>query len=242
VNTKSQYLSLAVLVIAAMLFGACNKKVAKVVPPTPPPPAAPSATLAVSPDSIQQGQSTQLTWSTANATDISISGMGAVGASGSQSVSPSSSTTYTLIAKGAGGTTQSTARVTVNAMAAAAPAPSSSEQELFLKNVKDIFFDLDKSDVRTDQSSAATNDGSFLAQHPDLKVVIEGHCDDRGSEEYNLALGDSRANRLKTSLLSEGVTADRIKTISYGKEHPFCSQDDEQCWQLNRRDHLALEQ
>ena len=82
---------------------------------------------------------------------------------------------------------------------------------------------------------------NFLRSIPDIKIMIEGHCDDRGSEEYNLALGDSRANSLKQSLEQQGVSADQLKTISYGKEKPFCTADDEQCWQQNRRDHVVLE-
>jgi peptidoglycan-associated lipoprotein len=125
--------------------------------------------------------------------------------------------------------------------ASRARAVSSSEEELFAKNVKDVYFDFNNADLRQDQHPAAQNDGNFLAQHSGLKVVIEGHCDDRGSEEYNLALGDSRANSLKNTLIAQGVSADRIKMVSYGKEHPFCSQDSDECWQQNRRDHVSLQ-
>lgn len=132
--------------------------------------------------------------------------------------------------------------------AAAQPAPAKAttpaltEDELFAKSVKDVYFDYDKSGLRSDQASAAQNDAGFLSQHPEVKVVIEGHCDDRGSEVYNLALGDSRANAVKNALLAEGVSEDRVKTVSYGKEKPFCAQDNEQCWQQNRRDHFSLAQ
>jgi peptidoglycan-associated lipoprotein len=74
-----------------------------------------------------------------------------------------------------------------------------------------------------------------------VKIQIEGHCDDRGSEEYNLALGASRANSLKDALSRSGVSTDRISTISYGKEKPFCNADDDQCWQQNRRDHFVYQ-
>ena len=82
---------------------------------------------------------------------------------------------------------------------------------------------------------------AFLSQHPSIKVLIEGHCDDRGSEEYNIALGTSRAESVKRALVQEGIAADRIRTVSYGKEKPFCTQDDEQCWQQNRVDHFAFD-
>jgi peptidoglycan-associated lipoprotein len=118
--------------------------------------------------------------------------------------------------------------------------PSPSEEELFARNVKDVLFDYDKSDIRADQASTAHNDAAFLLQHPSIKVVVAGHCDDRGSEEYNLALGTSRAESLKHALEEQGVSADRMKTMSYGKEKPFCSESNEQCWQQNRVDHFSI--
>lgn len=231
---------IAVLAGALALIG-CNKKEAKVTPPPPPPPAAPTATLSASPNVIQSGQSTTLTWQTDNANQITIQGLGAVRASGSRSVTPIDSTTYTLVAKGPGGTQDATARVTVNpAPTAKTLAPQPSEADLFAKNVKDVFFDFNRSNIRPDEVSAADHDAHFLAQYPDIRIQVEGHCDDRGSEEYNLALGASRANSLKNSLEAQGVSSDRVKTISYGKEKPFCTVDDEQCWQQNRRDHVAF--
>src|SRR5579859_5165833 len=232
--------TLTVIVAGALSLAGCSKKAAQATPPTPPPPlAAPTATLAASPDVIQQGQYTTLTWQTNNANDITIEGLGTVPASGSKTVSPGSSTTYTLTAKGPGGSQNASARVTVNTrMAAVTPQPS--DADLFASNVRDVLFDFDKSSIRTDEAPIAQGDGSFLAQHPAIKVSVEGHCDDRGSEEYNLALGTSRAETLKRSLLQQGVSADRIKTISYGKERPFCTEDNDQCWQQNRVDHFAM--
>jgi len=120
--------------------------------------------------------------------------------------------------------------------------PSPTDEDLFAKNMKDVYFDYDKANIRSDQATAAQRDASFLEQHASIKVLVEGHCDERGSEEYNLALGTSRAETLKRSLLQQGVSADRIKTISYGKEKPFCAQENEQCWQQNRVDHFTFEQ
>jgi peptidoglycan-associated lipoprotein len=233
---------LTVIVAGALSLAGCNKKAAQATPPTPPPPpAAPTATLAASPDVIQQGQSTTLTWQTNNASDITIEGVGTVSASGSKTISPGSSTTYTLTAKGPGGSQNASARVTVNAkMAAATPQPS--DADLFARNVKDVLFDYDKANIRTDEAPVAQADASFLVQHPAIKVSVEGHCDDRGSEEYNLALGTSRAETLKKSLLEQGVSGERIKTVSYGKERPFCAEDNEKCWSQNRVDHIALAQ
>lgn len=232
------------LAAVTILLTGCNKQVAKATPPAPPPPpAAPTAALAAATNVIQQGQSTTLTWQTQNATEIAINGLGTVPASGSRSVTPNSSMTYTLVAKGPGGTQDASTRVTVNPAVAAQPAqPTISEADLFGRNVKDVFFDFNKANIRTDETSTAQADAQFLNQHPEMKIQIEGHCDDRGSEEYNLALGASRANSLKESLRNEGVSANRISTISYGKERPFCTTDDDQCWQENRRDHFALQQ
>lgn len=241
---KSKRLNVLVLpaaVCAAMLLSGCNKKVAKVTPPSPPPPAAPTANLSASPSVIQQGQTTVLSWQTANATDTTINGLGAVPASGSRSVGPAMSTTYTLVAKGPGGSKDASARVTVNVkVASASPAPT--DEELFSKNIKDVLFDYDKYNIRPDEQTTAHTDAAFLVNHPTVKVLIEGHCDDRGSEEYNLALGTSRAESGKRSLLQQGVSEDRLKTVTYGKEKPFCTQDNEQCWQENRVDHFVLQQ
>ena len=227
------------LLSTAFLATGCSKKVAKATPPSPPPPpAAPTATLAAAPDVIQQGQSTTLTWQTQNANDTTISGLGTVPASGSRSITPDSSMTYTLTANGPGGTQDASTRVTVNPKTVA-QAPTESEADLFAKNVKDIFFDFDKADINAVAMPITQSDAQFLVQHPDLKLTIEGHCDDRGSEEYNLALGASRANAVKDVLTRNGVSADRISTISYGKEKPFCSANDDQCWQQNRRGHFV---
>ena len=226
--------------VGVLSFAGCSKKAAQAIPPAAPPPAAPTATLAVNPTVIEAGQATTLTWKTDNASEVTIDGMGAVSGSGSKTITPSSSTTYTLTAKGPGGTKDASARVTVNEKVARTTPLGPSDEDLFARNVKDVLFDYNKSEIRTDQASTAHTDASFLAQHPSIKVVVEGHCDDRGSEEYNLALGTSRAESLKQALLREGVSADRIKTVSYGKEKPFCTDDNDQCWQQNRVDHLDI--
>lgn len=238
---KIQLFAPTMLAAGLLLLAGCNKKVAKVVPPAPPAATAPTATLAANPSVIEQGQSTELSWHTTSANSVNIAGLGEVSASGSQTVTPDSSTTYTLTATGAGGTQDATTRVTVNPVTKTTTAASLSDRDLFNQLVKDVYFDFNNASLRSDEASTAQGDGSFLVQHSDLRIVIEGHCDDRGSEVYNLALGDSRANSLKTTLIAQGVTPDRIKTISYGKEHPFCSEDNESCWQQNRRDHVSLQ-
>jgi peptidoglycan-associated lipoprotein len=240
-NTYSLSAAIAATLVALVLTTGCAKKVAKVTPP--PPPAAtqpaPTATLAANPSVVQQGQTSTLTWQTSNANDITIAGLGTVPASGSRAVTPDSSMTYTLVAKGPGGSNEASARVTVNVPVAAAPSPS--DEDLFSRNVKDIFFDYDKFVVRPNEAPAVQNNQAFLSQHPNIKVVVEGHCDDRGSEEYNIALGTSRAETVKRTLVQQGIPADHIRTVSFGKEKPFCTEDNEQCWQQNRVDHFVFE-
>jgi peptidoglycan-associated lipoprotein len=234
---------LIVALSALLALGACGKKAVPPPPPPPPPPPTPTASIAVTPNSIQAGQSASLTWQTSNATDVSIDGIGAVQPNGSQSVSPTDSTTYHLTAKGSGGTQEATARLTVTAAPAPPPPPTPSvtDQDLFSQNIKDVYFDYDKADIRGDQQASIQADAQFLSQHSNVSFTIEGHCDERGSTEYNLALGDQRASAVKNALTTLGVNASRIKTISFGKEKPFCNESNEACWQQNRRGHLVYQ-
>jgi peptidoglycan-associated lipoprotein len=246
-NMKHQSLKVLATVTALaaiVMLGACAKKTAPPPPPPPPAPASPTAAISVSPDTIQTGQSATLTWQTSNATDVSIDGIGAVQASGSQQVSPADSITYHLTAKGSGGSQDATTRLTVTQPPPPPPpptTPSPSDEDLFGQTVKDVYFDYDKSDIRADQQTAVQVDAQFLNQHPNISFTIEGHCDERGSTEYNLALGDQRASSVKNALVAAGVNAGRIKTISYGKEKPFCMESNEACWQQNRRGHFVYQ-
>jgi peptidoglycan-associated lipoprotein len=223
--------------------GGCKKKEPPPVTPPPPPPPAPTASLSANPNSVQRGQATQLTWRTEHATDVTIEGVGAVQPAGSRSVTPEQSTTYRLVAKGPGGTQEATARVTVTEPPPppAPPRPTATEAELFAQNVRDVFFDYDRYDIRPDAQPTLATAARWLNQNPNIRFTIEGHCDERGSTEYNLALGDNRANAVKQALVAQGVSADRIRTISYGKEKPFCTESNEQCWQQNRRGHFVLQ-
>jgi len=114
-----------------------------------------------------------------------------------------------------------------------------SDEQMFAQNVKDIYFDYDKSDIRADQQSSIQADVAFLQQHASISFTVEGHCDERGSTEYNLALGDSRASAVKNALVAAGLGEDRIKTVNFGKEKPFCTESNEACWQQNRRGHFV---
>src|SRR5712671_7435134 len=127
-----RWVTLVFILGAIMMLGACKKKVAPPPPPPPPAPTAPTASLSANPNTVEKGQATTLTWQTTNANDVSIDGIGPVDPNGSKSVTPADSTTYRLTAKGAGGTQDATARVTVNAPPPPpTAAPSLSEQQLF---------------------------------------------------------------------------------------------------------------
>ena len=233
---------LCLFVIVACLLTGCAKKhaVATAPQPTPPPPV--DASLSATPSAIQKGQSVELAWQTSNAESVSIDGLGTLPATGTRLVTPDESITYTLHASGPGGSKESTARVTVNLAAIAATDTNKKEDlaELFAQNIKDVFFDYDSYAVAPAQSQSIAAAAQFLSQHPNINIVLEGHCDERGSGEYNLALGDSRVQAVKKELMRLGVNADRLKVVSYGKEKPFCTEATEQCWQQNRRAHFTM--
>jgi peptidoglycan-associated lipoprotein len=102
------------------------------------------------------------------------------------------------------------------------------------------FFDLDKSDIRPDAKDVLGANAEFLRKYPTLKVTIEGYCDERGTREYNMALGQRRASSAKEYLISLGIDGSRLTIVSYGKERPFCTGHDESCWQKNRRDQFTV--
>jgi peptidoglycan-associated lipoprotein len=228
-------------VITALLLAGCsNKKQAAQVtaPPKVAPPPAPVASLSVTPAIVEKGQSAELSWQTSNASTVTIEGIGPVAASGSRQITPAVSTTYQLSAHGDGGATEASARVTVNMPKPAVSALT--DEEMFRRSVKDIFFNYDQSEIRADEQPVLSSDVQFLVQHPQVKVVIEGHCDERGSDEYNMGLGESRASTVKQQLAQHGVSPDRIRIVSYGKEKPFCSTENENCYQENRRAHFVF--
>jgi peptidoglycan-associated lipoprotein len=238
-----QILGLVLLLVLTVGVG-CKKKAPPPPPPPPPAPApappAPTATISVNPTSIERGQSATVEWSTRDTTEVTITELGTVPASGSRSVRPTQSTTYRLDAKGPGGSTSASARITVTAPPPPPPPEKPkprepSERELFDQQVRTIYFDYDKYDVRDDQQATLQGNITFFKAHPNVRFIIEGHCDERGSAEYNLGLGDRRANTVKEAMVAAGIAADRIRTISYGKEKPLCMEQDESCWSRNRR-------
>ena len=245
-------LAFSLFIIAA----GCKKKVPPPPPPPPPPVVKPPAkpvitTFVAEPSSIQRGQSSTLRWSVQNADSVSINqGIGTVQSSGNRKVFPSSATTYTLTAKGKGGEASATARVNVTAPPAPPPKPQPkpkvSLSDRLRNEVQDAYFDYDKSSIRDDARSVLTRNASALksimSDFPNAVVTLEGHCDERGSAEYNLGLGDRRSTAAKEFLVELGVSASRLRTISYGKERPQCTESNESCWQRNRRAHFSAGQ
>lgn len=106
--------------------------------------------------------------------------------------------------------------------------------------LKDVYFDFDQATLRDDARASLASDATWLERYPSTRILIEGHCDDRGTEAYNLALGDRRANAAREYLASLGVQGTRVQVVSYGKERPFCEQQTEGCWQENRRGHVVV--
>jgi len=132
-----------------------------------------------------------------------------------------------------------------------APTPRAlSEDELFAQktpdqlnkegHLGDAFFDLDSSTIREDARAPLTANANWLKRWTGTRISVEGHCDERGTAEYNLGLGERRANAVKAYLVELGVPGDRITVVSKGKEAPFCTESNEKCWQQNRRGHFII--
>jgi peptidoglycan-associated lipoprotein len=256
--------ALTLAMVMVLIASACSKKTP--IPPPPPPapaaaaPSAPAtpgrpvvAEFSVEPSSIERGQSAVLRWNVTGSTNVAINnGIGTVPANGNRRITPADTTTYTLTASGTGGDTTATATVTVTGPAAPPPPVRTNGgsrgtlESRVQSDLRDALYDYDSNNIRDDARAALTADADALkriiADFPNASVNVEGHCDERGSAEYNLGLGDRRATSARDFLVQLGVPADRLKTISYGKERPVCTESDESCWQRNRRAHFSVGQ
>lgn len=231
-------------------FTGCHKKPAP-VPTAALPPAtgpAPTATLTADPPAIDLGQSVVLNWRTTNATSVSIDGIGDVAVNGTQTVSPANSTNFHLTAKGDGGTTEANVRVTVRVPTVpnSGNANNGNESDMgsdaaFHAAVQDVFFGYDSYDISPEAENSVSGAARYLNAHPAIKVLIGGYCDDRGSAEYNITLGENRANAAKEALVAAGIAGGRIRVVSYGKERQFCTDETESCWQQNRRAQFMID-
>lgn len=248
--------SCLILLVSLLVSPACRKQAASVarVPipartpdQAPPAPAVPSPSLEISasPSTIQRGQQTELSWKSTDASSILVdSGVGNVSANGSLVVSPLESTTYTAIAKGPGGEARASTRVTV-VRRSAKPLIGVTDIQGLQRAIDDghvqpIFFDYDRAQLTPQAMRTLKENAGWIRQFPEARLVIEGHCDERGTEEYNLALGDRRAQAAQDYLVNLGVTPAQLAGISYGEERPFSQGHDEGAWRLNRRAHFVV--
>lgn len=258
------HLSLATLCLTVLFASGCGKKTVAAAPPPPPPPTTvtPKATppekpviarFAAEPSTVVKGSPSTLRWSVVGASDISIDqGIGSVSESGTRQVFPSADTTYTLIARGVGGTTSATVSLRVTVPDAAPPPPPTptarrSAGEFLSQEVADAYFGYDSFAMDdTARGVLNANAGSMKRFFGDdnyagTNIIIEGHCDERGSDAYNVALGDKRAQAALEMLKGLGVAENRLKTVSFGKERPQCSDASDDCYQKNRRVHFAAQ-
>jgi peptidoglycan-associated lipoprotein len=247
----------AILGTACLIGIGCTKKVAVKTPPpaqvqqakTAPPEKPVISLFAASPGSIDKGGETTLRWAVEHASNVQISpALGTVQESGSHAVFPNADTVYTLTATGPGGNSSATTSVSILVHSAASMPDQATKDRIqeLLNRIQDAYFDYNRDNLRPDAEKTLTADaktlGDILKQYPDYKLTVQGYCDERGSEEYNLALGDKRAAQAREYLASLGIPGSQLKTISYGKDKPVCTEHDEACWQKNRRVHVTQEQ
>ena len=239
-----------------LFWPACGKKPAEVAPiPNPAPrtrtatPAspdypAPTVQVTSEPSTIGLGSQTRLMWQSTNASSVVIdSGVGNVAETGSLMVSPRESTTYTVTAKGPGGKANSGTRVTVVSKSEPVMVYTdidSLQQAIDGGQVQPVFFNYDKAVLTPAAKRVLEGNARVFRQFPEIGIIIEGHCDERGSEEYNLALGDRRAQMVRDYLIELGGGSQQLESISYGEERPFSPGHDETSWRLNRRAHFVI--
>ena len=183
-DRRNRILIPVVLLVVLVATAGCKKKTPPPLAATAPPVIAPAPTaqITASATHLIAGDQTVLTWRTTDASTASIDGLGEVPTSGVKTVIPTASITYHLAAKGAGGSADASVRVTVSAPPAAAAATNTmSAEEEFKANVRDVFFDYDKYDLRSDAQGVISHDVSYFASHPNVKIIIGGYCDERGS-------------------------------------------------------------
>jgi peptidoglycan-associated lipoprotein len=125
-------------------------------------------------------------------------------------------------------------------------APTKARIQDLLNRIQDAYFDYNQNNLRPDAETAlradALNLSEILHDYPDYRLTVEGYCDERGSDQYNLALGDARARRAKSYLTDSGIPDRQVRIVSYGKERPVCTDSSETCWQKNRRVHISQAQ
>lgn len=245
----------ALLAVLLLVAPSCKKKtqsiarapVTKTQPTktSKPDAAAPTIELTASPSTVKRGQETTLTWKAKNAESVLLDGgIGNVGTDGSVTVTPLESITYTATASGSGGEAKASTRVTV-VRSDDAPVVKETELEGLRRAIEDgrvspVYFAYDSAELNAEGVSILEENARLFRQFPSVQVSVEGHCDERGTEEYNLALGDRRAQTVKDYLVQLGVSANRLNAISFGEERPFVEGHNEGAWAKNRRAHFSV--
>ena len=238
----------------AIVFSGCHKTVATppiaAAPTAPPPALSPTIGLTSDRTTITPGETVTLSWQATNATTVVLdNAIGNVPASGSRQVSPRVSTSYTALAQGAGGrTSSSTVRIAVNSPPTRrdeSPRPSQGARirtlpEQFQAAMQNILFDYDQASIRVTELPKLQMAAQWLVDNQAIRFTIEGNADERGSQEYNIALGDERAAVVKKYLADHGIQASRMNALSYGEERPLCREDNENCWKRNRRAQFTM--
>ncbi len=213
--------------------------------PDLPPAPAPTVSLAATPSTIERGEHTSLKWSSKDGTSLVIdNGIGNVRAAGEIVISPGESTTYMATVRGRGGEDRASTRVTVLDPPTRDPGVLSSEQELGGKiqdgTIKLVYFAYDKAQLSATAKETLQHNAIHFRQHSTVKFVVEGHCDERGSEEYNLALGDRRGIAVRDYLIQLGIERGRMQAVSYGEEQPLDTRKNEKAFTRNRRAQFTL--
>jgi len=162
---------------------------------------------------------------------------GATGSGGSGGSGGGSGSSAGMQPGGSSGAGGGTATPSGSASGGARPVP---REFAAIADLKDVFFDFDKYDIRPTDAKMLDANAAWLKSHENMLVLVEGHCDERGTNEYNLALGERRAKATMNYLVAQGVQANRITIISYGEERPVCSEHTEACWAKNRRAHFLI--
>jgi peptidoglycan-associated lipoprotein len=212
----------------------------------------PTITLSADRATITAGETVTLSWQSTNATTVVLdNSIGNVATSGTRQLSPQTTTSYSAIARGAGGSATSAAvRIAVNNPV---PPPQRSESsrtaansrtptlaEQFQAAMQNILFDYDRSSIRATELPKLQAAAQWLSANRSVRLAIEGNADERGSQEYNIALGDERAAVVRKYLVDHGVLESRLDALSYGEERPLCRDQNEDCWQRNRRAQFTM--
>lgn len=258
----ARYTALSLTLFACLLAIGCGKKKAPVLPPAPivdssantrtaP---APTAVLEVEPSRILTGEKAILRWRSTGATRAEITpGAGSVETAGMMEVSPTADTLFRLSVAGIGGEATATAKLSVmparDDSALGGRRPGVTSEDLLpsmndrINEIRDVYFGYDQSDLPASEQNTLIQNAILLktlfSDYPNGRILIEGHCDERGSNEYNLALGDRRASIVRDFLVAQGVPAANMRTVSYGEEKPQCNAPTEACWSQNRRAHFT---